>query len=562
MIEAAAATVTVLIADDDPEFRSAIAEVVARAPELELVGVAGDAEEAIELGCKLLPTVALVDVRMGGGGGVRVATDLSRTAPDIRILALSAYDDHATVTQMLDAGAAGYLLKGTLARELVQAIERTAGGDTVLPSGTRFSRVPSPGETAEPASRWGAGARAEPIRVILADDHPEFLDALVSIVQREPDLELVGKAQDTPGAVRLATLYQPDVALVDWRMPGGGGVTAIEQIARVSPHTRVVALSSSQERDVVLQMLRAGASSYVVKSVGGRDLVDALRRAAAGGATLSPEAATPVIEELVVQLARSDDQDERRARKAEQEALIRSIIDDADFTVAFQPIVSIDRDRVLGVEALARFEARPRQSPDVWFGEAAAVGLGVELDLAVARKSLSIVPDLPPGVDLFLNLSPDTVFSGRYEDALAAVSGQRVVLELTEHAAVHDYERLGRIVDDLRASGFRIAVDDVGAGYASLRHLLNLAPDMLKIDISLCRAIEGDRARQLLVKALTSLGRELGATVLAEGIETSAELSALRRLGVEYAQGFLLGRPASPPLEEILATAGADGVLS
>jgi DNA-binding NarL/FixJ family response regulator/EAL domain-containing protein (putative c-di-GMP-specific phosphodiesterase class I) len=559
VIETPAAAITVLIADDDPEFRSAIAQVVERAPELELVGVAGDATEAIQLGRRLLPAVALVDVRMGGGGGVRVATDLGRTAPDVRVLALSAYDDHATVTKMLDAGAAGYLLKGTLARELVHAIERTAGGHTVLPSGIPFSRVPSPGETAELASRWGAGARAEPVRVILADDHPEFLNALAALVRREADLQLVGKARDTPGAVRLATLYQPDVALVDWRMPGGGGVAAIEQIARVSPRTRVVALSSSQERDVVLQMLRAGASSYVVKSVGGRDLVDALRRAAAGGATLSPEAATPVIEELVVQLARSDDHD---ARPAGQAALIRSIIDDAAFTVAFQPIVSIDRDRVIGVEALARFDAEPRQSPDVWFGEAAAVGLGVDLDVAVARKSVSIVPDLPPGVDLFLNLSPETIFSGRYENALAAVSGQRVILELTEHSAVYDYKRLGRIVDDLRDSGFRIAVDDVGAGYASLRHLLNLAPDMLKIDISLCRSIEQDRARQLLVKALTSLGRELGATVLAEGIESGPELTALRGLGVEYAQGFFLGRPASPPLEEMLATAGADGTSS
>jgi EAL domain-containing protein (putative c-di-GMP-specific phosphodiesterase class I) len=135
-------------------------------------------------------------------------------------------------------------------------------------------------------------------------------------------------------------------------------------------------------------------------------------------------------------------------------------------------------------------------------------------------------------------------------------------LELTEHSAVYDYKRLGRIVDDLRDSGFRIAVDDVGAGYASLRHLLNLAPDMLKIDISLCRSIEQDRARQLLVKALTSLGRELGATVLAEGIESGPELTALRGLGVEYAQGFFLGRPASPPLEEMLATAGADGTSS
>ena len=342
-------------------------------------------------------------------------------------------------------------------------------------------------------------------------------------------------------------------------MPGGGGVTAIEQIARVSPHTRVMALSSSQERDVVLQMLRAGASSYVVKSVSGRELVDALRTTAAGGASLSAEAVTPVVEELIVQLARNDDAGETHAGK---EAAIRSLIDDPAFTMVFQPIVSVEQDRVMGVEALARFDVEPRQSPDVWFGEAAAVGLGVDLDIAAARKAVAIIPDLPPGVDLFLNLGPETIFSGRYEEVLAGVPGERVVLELTEHAPVHDYKRLGEVVDHLRGAGFRIAVDDVGAGYASLRHLLNLAPDMLKIDISLCRLIEEDRARQLLTKALTSLGQELGVTVLAEGIETGAELGAMRELGVEFAQGFFLGRPASPPLEEMLATACADGQLA
>jgi EAL domain-containing protein (putative c-di-GMP-specific phosphodiesterase class I) len=110
---------------------------------------------------------------------------------------------------------------------------------------------------------------------------------------------------------------------------------------------------------------------------------------------------------------------------------------------------------------------------------------------------------------------------------------------------------------DLRDDGFRIAVDDVRAGYASLRHLLNVSPDVFKIDISLCRCIESDRARQVLAGALASLGREIGATVVAEGIETGPELEAVRDLGIECAQGYHLGRPARPPLNEMLAAAAA-----
>ena len=115
-----------------------------------------------------------------------------------------------------------------------------------------------------------------------------------------------------------------------------------------------------------------------------------------------------------------------------------------------------------------------------------------------------------------------------------------MVLELTEHAPVHDYDRLGDAIDGLRAEGFRIAVDDVGAGYSSFRHLLTVQPDVLKIDISLCRSIESDRARQVIAASIASLGRELNAMVVAEGIETPAELTAVQELGIESAQGFYL----------------------
>jgi EAL domain-containing protein (putative c-di-GMP-specific phosphodiesterase class I)/DNA-binding NarL/FixJ family response regulator len=540
-------TITVLIADDEPEFRSALGALVTRAPGLELVGTATHAQEAIQLACRSNPAVAVVDVRMDGGGA-SVARYLKRFAPDVRVLALSAYDDQGTVRQMLQAGATGYLLKGTAARDLVAAIERTAAGDDVVADELLEPRVPSPGEQAKPAPQ-DAAARVRPLTVILADDNAEFLKTLSLVIERESGFDLVGRARDTTGVIRMAALYKPDLALVDWQMPGGGGAIAAAEISRTSPATRVVALSAFGGRDAVLQMLRAGASSYVVKSVTGHDLVEILRTTAAGGGALSPEVAPGVIEELGVQMARSEDHDEWNAGKL---ATVRALIDDDAFHMEYQPITSLAEDRVIGVEALARFDTEPRRSPDVWFADAVAVGLGIELDMAAVQKAVCILPDLPPGVDLFLNVLPESIFSARFAELVAGLPAEQVVIELTEHARVEDYDRLRGAIDSLREAGFRIGVDDVGAGYASLRHLLNLRPEVIKIDISLCRFIEDDRARQLLAGALVSLGRELDATVVAEGIETGAELQAVRALGIDAAQGYYLGRPAAPPLNGML----------
>jgi EAL domain-containing protein (putative c-di-GMP-specific phosphodiesterase class I)/DNA-binding NarL/FixJ family response regulator len=524
-------TRTVVLADDDPEFREALSAVVERAGSLELVGVAENALEAVQI-CRLRqPDVAVVDVRMPDGGGQRVAQELRSAAPRTRVLALSAYGDEATVMQMLDAGAAGYLLKGISAAELVDAIERTADHQSVI----------SPDVTDGTGPDHGGSS----LSVIIADENKEFLDALASIIDRAPDFALVGKARDATTAVRLAALYTPDIALVDASMPGGGGAIAAAQIRRGSPATRVIALSASPERDVVMQMLRAGASSYLVKSVPGQDLLKSLR-----ATTLRP------LDELVVQLdpgaARGQPSDDLASR-------VRAVIEGEALSMMFQPIVSIQGHGVVGVEALARFDGEPRQSPDVWFMDAVASGLGTEMDLAAARAALAILPQLPEDIDLFVNVVPETLFSSGFEELIAGVPGKRVVLELTEHAPVHDYGRLAGVVEDLRAEGFRIAVDDVGAGYSSFRHLLTVHPDVLKIDISLCRSIESDRARQVIAASIASLGRELDATVVAEGIETAAELATVRGLGVDSAQGFFLGRPSVPPLDELFAAAAAKG---
>jgi EAL domain-containing protein (putative c-di-GMP-specific phosphodiesterase class I) len=150
---------------------------------------------------------------------------------------------------------------------------------------------------------------------------------------------------------------------------------------------------------------------------------------------------------------------------------------------------------------------------------------------------------LPSEAYLALNLSPSTIVTGAVTEALAGIDLARIVLEVTEQAPIHDYALFAVALEGLREAGLRLAVDDAGAGFASLRHVLRLAPDVIKLDRTLIEHVDGDRHSRALAVAFVGFAREVGATVLAEGIESEAQLSALLELGVTVGQGYLLGRP-------------------
>jgi EAL domain-containing protein (putative c-di-GMP-specific phosphodiesterase class I) len=153
---------------------------------------------------------------------------------------------------------------------------------------------------------------------------------------------------------------------------------------------------------------------------------------------------------------------------------------------------------------------------------------------------------LPEDAYISVNLSPETLLWPGLPDALrtAPVPLSRMVVELTEHSAVEDYDALDGALRPLREVGLRIAVDDAGAGYASFRHILRLAPDLIKLDRSLISGIDGDPARRALAGAVVAFAREMGGVVVAEGVERSAELAVVLGLGVDAGQGYLLGRPS------------------
>ncbi len=228
-----------------------------------------------------------------------------------------------------------------------------------------------------------------------------------------------------------------------------------------------------------------------------------------------------------------------------REDRVRAALQPDAFHMVYQPIVDLATREVVGFESLARFTIEPRRGPDVWFAEAWELGHGVELELAAVRRALEGLDSLPEVAFLTVNLAPHALVAPGLLAALGEGSLSRVVLEITEHAVVRDYSLLERALAPLRARGARLAVDDVGAGFASFQHILELRPDFIKLDVNLTRDLDLDPARRALVAALVSFSVEVGVTVLAEGIERRAEFVALRSLGVMLGQGYLLGRPAA-----------------
>jgi len=178
------------------------------------------------------------------------------------------------------------------------------------------------------------------------------------------------------------------------------------------------------------------------------------------------------------------------------------------------------------------------------------VELRMDLELAAVKAALPALSRLPETAFLAVNVSPETAVASRLLSALSSTPLDRIVIEITEHAPVHDYEALNTTMRRMRGRGIRLAVDDAGSGFASLRHILQLAPDIIKIDNALTRNVYKDPARRALAAGLISFAAELGATIVAEGIQSRHELDALRDLGVRYGQGFYLGHPG--PIAEVM----------
>jgi EAL domain-containing protein (putative c-di-GMP-specific phosphodiesterase class I) len=364
-------------------------------------------------------------------------------------------------------------------------------------------------------------------------------------------------------AVALIAVGQLAVAAAWWRISAGAPtwaevcVIALTALSGLDSLFQLLAAVPYDEAWWASLTLRAGqfavpAVGLVLGFIGVADRLRELQDEIAQG--LEHERERAAREEEVMQF------DHRRREQAEER--IGRLIDGEGLSIALQPIVDLDTRRVVGAEALARFadENGERLPTEETFIDAHTLGLGVELELAVIELALRNQGRLPEGLYLALNVSPALLGGQELESVVERGDhGPRpLVVELTEHQAVEDYVQLDGALERLRAHGVRVAVDDVGSGFASFRHVTRVKPEILKLDRSLVSGIDDDPVRQSLAAAIVSFARDVDAIVVSEGIESGDELSCLMELAVGCGQGFYLARPGlgrvEPRVPELTAS--------
>lgn len=382
-------------------------------------------------------------------------------------------------------------------------------------------------------------------RVLIVDDQPANVALLERLLGRMGVDQTLG-VTDPRDVVEHYRAMWPDLVLLDLHMPhidGLGILRAINDHNTDDAFVPVVVLTADATGTAKQDALGAGATDFLTKPFDHTEVVLRVRnllRTRRLHAILQHQKA-----DLQAELDQRADFERRIAEEnAKRVQQIRNVIDNGSIHMVFQPVVHLRRGVTVGVEALARFQTTPRRPPDQWFAEAAQLGLGTDLEIAAINAALTQISFLPDDTYMALNVAPATISDPRLGASIKA-HAERVVLELTEHEAIDRYDNLLPAINRLRDTGVRIAVDDAGSGYAGLRHILRVQPDIIKLDLALTRHVHADPARRALAAALVSFAEETGASIVAEGIELAQELETLRDLRVGYGQGFHLGRPGS-----------------
>jgi EAL domain-containing protein (putative c-di-GMP-specific phosphodiesterase class I)/CheY-like chemotaxis protein len=385
--------------------------------------------------------------------------------------------------------------------------------------------------------------------LVVDDDRTEL--ALVERLLVRRGLRNVHCEPDRRRALARLDALDPALVLLEPRLssPDGprDGLDLLESVRRWAAGTYlpVVVLTGDTSATALEAALAHGATDFLTKPFNATEIVLRIRNLLQTRelcATLQQHIAGAGAElDRAVGLCAGRDDPDARTRER-----IRAVLADGDFGTVFQPVVDLADTSVVGYEALSRFSPGT-PGTRAWFTQASGVGLSADLETAAARRALVAAAGLPSGGFVALNVSPATLVAGRLADLPlddVVRAGSSVVVELTEHVPVSDYAALAAAFAPLREAGARLALDGTGAGFAGLRHLIRLDPDVIKLDISLVAGIEADPARRALIAALLSVAGDIGAQVVAEGVETTARAAALATLGVRWAQGWLYGRPA------------------
>ncbi|MEP7017930.1 MAG: EAL domain-containing protein [Actinomycetota bacterium] len=383
-------------------------------------------------------------------------------------------------------------------------------------------------------------ARFAGMSVLVVDDNPANVAFLKQLLVQQ-GLDRVYTETDSRAVPRQLAEHRPDLVLLDLRMPHVDGFEVLAQIQKFAAgdYLPVMVLTADTTPASRNQALAQGAQDFLTKPV---DATEATLRIANLLQTRQLYATLRQITAATTAQTQPDDE------HAEVLARIQGVLRDKTLTPVFQPIQDLTTGATVGHEALSRFPDPTLGGPDRWFSDAFTVGLGVDLEWLAATSVLTYLDTAPPEMFLAVNMSPATAMHLVDQELCHPALWPRIVIELTEHVPVEDYAALHQALAPMRSHGARLSADDVGAGYAGFRHLLRLQPDIIKLDIALIAGIDRNHEQQALTRALLAFAAEVGAQVIAEGIEETVELSTLQDLGVPWGQGYLLGRPAPLPI--------------
>lgn len=382
-----------------------------------------------------------------------------------------------------------------------------------------------------------APARSLP-SILVVDDDIAVGRALSRALREDFEVTVVGSADE---ALESLLGHAFDAVVSDIQMPNTDGIELLRKIRDFDRALPVLFITSTPNLEAAMQAFELSAAAFLPKPVP----IDKLRRAliiASRHLTLGPSLSTRRRESsshtLPSPAAPTDPED--------LEVLFGRALERV--YVAYQPIVDAESERIVAYEALARCEEKTLANPALLFAAAERLGRVRELGRAIRRRIAHDIEHLEPSCEVFVNLNAAELG----DDELLAPSAplhpfaERVVLEVTERAALQSVRDLEVRLRYLRRLGYRIAVDDLGAGYSGLASLVTLEPDVVKIDMSLVRGIDRSEQKQRIVGSMIELFRALSCRTVLEGIETDAELETLRRLGGRLMQGYRFARPDKP----------------
>jgi len=370
----------------------------------------------------------------------------------------------------------------------------------------------------------GADARAD---VLLLDDDELVLHAVARVLVSKG--YSVKKVRDGATAVREALSGRYDILLSDIHLPVLSGTEVLAALRSHECHIPVVLMTGAPSFQSARDAVEYGAVQYLTKPLEADALVRAVARA-------------------------------QRSRRASQRPACESVTDAAfartldTLWMAFQPIVSLAAGGAVAYEALVRSRDSRFASPPQLLAYAAQAGRTQEIGRAIRQRCATAVADLPRGSSLFVNLDAADLMDEDLFSATASLTAhaERVVLEVTERGGLEEIRDIADRMRALRALGFRVAVDDLGAGYAGLSSVAVLEPDYVKLDMSLTRDLAASQVRSRLVASMIDACRDMDMLLIAEGVETEVELRALRNLGCDLVQGYHFARP-SPHFAQIAA---------